>query len=50
MKEETIIITKKEYDRLIKDQEKLYALEAAGVDNWEGYNIAIDILDGKDSY
>lgn len=31
--EETITITKKEYDRLIKDSEWLSCLEAAGVDN-----------------
>ena len=27
--------------QLIKDSEKLAALEAEGVDNWEGYNLAI---------
>lgn len=27
--------------QLIKDSEKLSALEAEGVDNWEGYNLAI---------
>ena len=27
--------------QLIRDSEKLAALEAVGVDNWEGYNLAI---------
>ena len=27
--------------QLIRDSEKLSALEAEGVDNWEGYNLAI---------
>lgn len=27
--------------QLIRDSEKLAALEAEGVDNWEGYNLAI---------
>lgn len=27
--------------QLIKDSEKLSALESEGVDNWEGYNLAI---------
>ena len=35
-----ISITKKEYDQLIKDQKWLQALESAGVDNWEGIDIA----------
>ncbi len=31
-----------EYDKLIEDQRRLRALEAAGVDNWEGYEIALE--------
>ncbi len=31
-----------EYDKLIEDQRRLRALEAAGVDNWEGYEIAFE--------
>ena len=37
-----------DFDRfleLLKDQEKLRALEQAGVDNWEGYSNAMEILD-----
>ena len=39
-----ITITKKEYDKLLKDSNKLMALEGAGVDSWEGYDFAIEIL------
>lgn len=28
----------------------LAALEAAGVDNWEGYDVAVRVLDGGDPY
>jgi hypothetical protein len=43
--EEMITITKKEYDKLIEQIEWLRALEAAGVDNWEGYDHAKDIIE-----
>lgn len=41
---ETVTITKTEYAQLKEDQEWLRALEAAGVDNWEGYQYAQDII------
>lgn len=44
MKEE-ITITKEEYDQLIEAQKLLQALENAGVNNWEGYEFAIESLD-----
>jgi hypothetical protein len=31
-----------EYLGLLKDQEKLRALEAGGVDNWEGYDESME--------
>ncbi len=40
--EETITITKKEYQELLDDQQFLISLQGAGVDNWEGYDIAIE--------
>lgn len=43
--EEMITIPKKEYDALQADSLKLSALEGAGVDNWQGYDDAMDILD-----
>jgi hypothetical protein len=40
--EETVTITKEKYDSLVLDSLWLGALEAAGVDNWEGYDFAHD--------
>ena len=40
----TVTITQQEYDSLIKDRRWLYALEDAGVDNWEGIDEAVRIL------
>ena len=45
--DEMITITKKEYDQLISDQEFLNALQGAGVDNWDGYDEALEILHGE---
>lgn len=42
--EETITITKKEYDQLLKDSRFLNALEEYGVDNWDGYGDAFRSL------
>ncbi len=46
---ENISITQSEYSQLIKDQKLLYALQAAGVDNWEGYDTVLDILKENES-
>lgn len=43
--EETITITKKERDQLVEDQRFLHALQGAGVDNWEGYDYALELLE-----
>ena len=40
---EKITITKEEYDKLNERDYWLTCLEAAGVDNWNGYDEAIDI-------
>lgn len=47
---ETVTISKDIYNRLIQDQKFLRNLEAAGVDNWEGYDYALDLdkLDDDD--
>lgn len=45
--EETITITKKEYDQLLKDSRFLNALEEYGVDNWDGYGDAFRSLKEK---
>ncbi len=43
--EETVTISKLEYEQLLKCQEWLQCLEAAGVDNWSGFEEAQDIRD-----
>lgn len=42
-----ISIPKTTYDQLIKDQKWLQALEAAGVDNWEGCSEAQESLSSE---
>lgn len=37
---DTVTIPRKEYDELCKAEAMLDALHAAGVDNWEGYQLA----------
>lgn len=44
MTEQTINITKEEYDNLIQDSLILRALEDSGVDNWEGYEEAMKLM------
>ena len=44
MEKETITITKKEYKKLKANSRWLSCLEAAGVDNWEGYDYARELL------
>ncbi len=43
MPEETITITLAEYQKLLKDQEWLGCLNEAGVDNWQGIEVAYEI-------
>lgn len=38
-------ITQEEYDSLLESARMLEALNAAGVDNWEGYDYALEIFD-----
>jgi hypothetical protein len=40
----THILLYSEHLELLKDQKVLRALEAAGVNNWEGYSHAIEML------
>lgn len=44
MSEETVTITKSEYVRLRQDSELLGCLEAAGVDNWAGWDYAMEMF------
>ena len=43
--DEYISIKKSEYDELNKRDEILSSLEAYGVDNWEGYEMAMSDVD-----
>ncbi|HEY6021043.1 MAG TPA: RecBCD nuclease inhibitor [Candidatus Paceibacterota bacterium] len=45
--EDGYVVDKATYDQLVEDQDFLEALEAAGVDNWEGYSTAIQIVEGE---
>lgn len=45
MDKETVTITKEEYESLKEDQLWLQCLENAGVDNWEGYDYARELMD-----
>lgn len=40
--EDSIIISKTEYTKLKNDSNFLRCLESAGLDNWDGYDIASD--------
>lgn len=42
-----VIMTKVEYDSLVDDMNWLMCLEAAGVDNWEGHEVAVRMRDGE---
>jgi hypothetical protein len=46
--EDMVTIPKKEYDELQATSRKLAALEAGGVDNWEGYDFSMESLRGED--
>lgn len=48
MTEEKITIPKSRYNEFVARSNRLGALEAAGVDNWEGYDHAMRILHGED--
>ena len=44
-KEEIVTITQKEYNKLLEDSNFLEALKGVGVDNWEGYSEAFELLE-----
>ena len=47
--EETVTISAKEYEYLLYCVNKLSALEIAGVDNWEGYSYALEIMEDDEN-
>lgn len=46
---EEILITLLEYEQLVRNSRKLSALENAGVDNWEGYDQAMEMLEMEEN-
>ena len=42
--DELAVISRKRFDELIKEEAILYALKDYGVDNWQGYDEAMDKL------
>lgn len=44
----TVTISVDEYKALKADSAKLVRLENAGVDNWEGYDVAMEDMDDDD--
>ena len=46
--DDCIVISIDMYKKLCEDQRFLDALKSAGVDNWDGWDHAIDIFNGYD--
>lgn len=44
MSAEVITIPRELYEELKREAEILHALQAAGVNNWEGYDVAMESL------
>ena len=44
-KKEIVTITRNEYEELLDCKERLEWLEAEGVENWEGYDYAMDAME-----
>ena len=40
-----ILVEEGKYNELLEMERWVYALEAAGVDNWEGYGFAQDVFE-----
>jgi len=43
---DSMLISLKEYKALLDDSEMLRALYAAGVQNWQGYDFALEQMEG----
>lgn len=50
MMEEMITITQKEYNQLREDSDWLYYLELAGVDNWDGFDYALELQEQEETF
>lgn len=47
-KEDTVTISKEEYEELLADRKILKVLRAAGVDNWEGWDYSLQLMMEED--
>lgn len=47
--EQTVTISKADYEQLLRERYILRALEAAGVDNWEGYALAVATVNVREA-
>jgi hypothetical protein len=45
---EVITIPRSEYEKLLRDSELLSCLEACGVDNWSGWDMAMQMFSEED--
>ncbi|WP_346921372.1 hypothetical protein [Glutamicibacter creatinolyticus] len=43
--EDTVTLSREHYEKLLESSNQLNALENAGVDNWEGYGMALSELE-----
>lgn len=50
MSEEEVKVNRKVYEALLESQSRLWRLEAAGVDNWDGYDYAMQADDEADPW
>ncbi|MGG1339073.1 hypothetical protein ABE244_00500 [Bacillus toyonensis] len=46
--EKTVTISRAEYLELLEDSEFLSCLQAAGVDNWDGYGYAWEMMESEE--
>ncbi len=45
---EMVTITKEKYEQLLRDRELLLCLEACGVDNWQGWDEAMEMFNEEE--
>lgn len=46
-KKPSVTITQEHYDELLESNRILLALQGAGVDNWEGYEYALELAEAN---
>jgi hypothetical protein len=44
---DTVTLSVVELDRLLNDSMFLGCLEAVGVDGWDGYDVAVEMMEGE---